>query len=186
MAESEWEEVLTSLSKLSASDTSDLCHALAEQICHSGVPAPDTYLKSLSLEEWWSLTGVLRKFLTISAKNDSTRDQMLESMKAVPEEQRKVIIEAATVHRNELHHRLLEDTTSISQSVLRDFDWQLKLVMSSDKLASINKPLLNVDLDLQDGAGNSRQVALELDHEELKKLLSSLEGCSKAVQQLTV
>ncbi|KAL8587627.1 hypothetical protein ACOMHN_045316 [Nucella lapillus] len=186
MAEREWEEVRSSLSKLPPSDTSDLCHALAEQICHNRALAPEAYLKTLSLEEWWALTGVLRNFLTSSAKNDNTKDQMLESLKAVSEEQRKTIAEAATVHRAELRNRLMEDTTAISQCVLRDFDWQLKLVMSSDKLATINEPLLNVDLDLQDEAGNGRQVALELDREELKKLLNSLEGCSKAVQQLTV
>ncbi|KAK7096697.1 COMM domain-containing protein 8-like [Littorina saxatilis] len=186
MAEVEWEEALSALSKLSSAQTSDLCHSLAEQICHNRPPAPDAYLKSLSLEEWWALTGVLRNFLTSSVKHDRTKDQMIESMKAVPEEQRLVIAEATTVHREQLRERLLEDTTAISQCLLRDFDWQLKLVMSSDKLASLNEPLLNVDLDLQDGAGDSRQVTIELDQEELKKLLTSLEGCSKAVQQLTV
>ena len=57
----------------------------------------------------------------------------------------------------------------------------LQLVMSSDKLATLNEPLLNVDLDLQDGTGDSRQVAVELTHDDLKKLLNSLEGCSKVV-----
>ena len=56
--------------------------------------------------------------------------------------------------------------------------------MSSDKLASLNEPLVNVDLDLQDGAGDSQQVAIELDQEDLKKLLTSLESCSKVVQLL--
>ena len=56
--------------------------------------------------------------------------------------------------------------------------------MSSDKLASLNEPLVNVDLDLQDGAGDSQQVAIELDQEDLKKLLISLESCSKVVQLL--
>ena len=58
----------------------------------------------------------------------------------------------------------------------------MQLVMSSDKLASLNEPLLNVDLDLQDGAGESQQVAIELDQEDLKKLLTSLESCSKVIQ----
>jgi hypothetical protein len=52
-------------------------------------------------------------------------------------------------------------------------------VTSSDKLASINEPLVNLDLDLEDGSGSSRQVAVELNPEELKKLIASLEGCSK-------
>ena len=60
----------------------------------------------------------------------------------------------------------------------------VQLVMSSDKLASLNEPLVNVDLDLQDGAGDSQQVAIELDQEDLKKLLTSLESCSKVVQLL--
>lgn len=57
--------------------------------------------------------------------------QMVESMKAVPEEQRKVIAEAASVHRDQLRQRLLDDTTAVSQCVLRDFDWQLKVNTTS-------------------------------------------------------
>ena len=53
--------------------------------------------------------------------------QMMESMKVVPEEQRKIIAEAASVHRDQLRQRLLDDTTAVSQCVLRDFDWQLKV-----------------------------------------------------------
>lgn len=58
--------------------------------------------------------------------------------------------------------------------------------MSSDKLASLNEPLLNLDLDLQDGAGDSRQVAIELDQEDLKNLLTSFEACSKVMQSVLV
>jgi hypothetical protein len=53
---------------------------------------------------------------------------MLDSLKAVPQDKRGVMVEAATVHRDSLRQRLLQDTTAISQTVLRDFDWQLKVV----------------------------------------------------------
>ena len=56
--------------------------------------------------------------------------QMMESLKVVPEEQRKIIAEAASVHRDQLRQRLLDDTTAVSQCVLRDFDWQLKVKIS--------------------------------------------------------
>ena len=38
-----------------------------------------------------------------------------------------MIAEAVSVHRDQLRQRLVDDTTSISQCVLRDFDWQLKV-----------------------------------------------------------
>ena len=53
--------------------------------------------------------------------------------------------------------------------------------MSSDKLAAVNAALLSLDLDLKDGAGATRHVTVEMDHHELKQLLSSLEACSKVI-----
>ena len=50
--------------------------------------------------------------------------------------------------------------------------------MSSDKLSSIQEPLVNLDLGL--GAGKHAQnVSLELNKDDLKKLITSLELANK-------
>ena len=113
------------------------------------------------------------------------------------EEVCKVIGECVSVRSEEVRTQLLRDTAKVSPSSLSDFDWKLKvsrsfsscfschiyvvvvqLVMSSDKLGTIQKPLLNLDLDLVEN-GRQRVESIELDQRELERLISSLEAANK-------
>ena len=53
-----------------------------------------------------------------------------------------------------------------------------QLVMSSDKLGSIQHPVLDLDLDISE-SGHKRKEHLELSREELEALLSSLDAAGK-------
>ena len=108
----------------------------------------------------------------------------------------KVIGECVSVRSEEVRTQLLRDTAKVSPSSLSDFDWKLKvswplsssslmscvvlvqLVMSSDKLGTIQKPLLNLDFDLVEN-GRQRVESIELDQRELERLISSLEAANK-------
>ncbi|PVD34892.1 hypothetical protein C0Q70_06173 [Pomacea canaliculata] len=179
MAETEWEAVAVILSKLSAAEINKLSHIIAEQITFNKVPSSEACMKKLSNEEWCHVTRLLSKFYKTAIKQALSEEQIQECLHQLPEEQKTAIKNAISTHRQDLRLSLLDDTTAVSQCVLKDFDWQLKLVMSSDKLSSVNEPLLNVDLNLQDGTGSFEQVAVELDQADLKKFLASLEACSK-------
>ena len=50
--------------------------------------------------------------------------------------------------------------------------------MSSDKLGDIQRPVLNLDLDLVDN-GQRRLESIELSQPELERLISSLESANK-------
>lgn len=54
----------------------------------------------------------------------------------------------------------------------------LQLAMASDKLSSIQEPLLNLDLDVQNEVSTEIH-SLELTREDLKNLISSLEGANR-------
>ena len=50
--------------------------------------------------------------------------------------------------------------------------------MSSDKLGSIQQPVVSVDFDLCE-SGQNRKENIELSKEELEKFISSLEAANK-------
>ena len=50
--------------------------------------------------------------------------------------------------------------------------------MSSDKLGSIQQPVVSVDFDLSE-SGKNRTESVELSKEELEQLISSLEAANK-------
>ena len=52
--------------------------------------------------------------------------------------------------------------------------------MSSDKLGSIQQPVVSVDLDLSEG-GETRRENMELSKDELEQLITSLEAANKVL-----
>ena len=54
----------------------------------------------------------------------------------------------------------------------------MQLVMSSDKLGDIQRPVLNLDLDITEN-GRQRKESVELSQSELERLIASLEAANK-------
>ena len=53
-----------------------------------------------------------------------------------------------------------------------------QLVMSSDKLSSLQEPVLSLDMDVQSNT-DKHSVSVELGREDLKKLIASLDAANK-------
>eukprot|EP00069_Balaena_mysticetus_P009843 bmy_20383T0 len=85
--------------------------------------------------------------------------------------------------KDEIRQALLEEIVDISSSQLQNFDWQLKLALSSDKIATLQMPLLNLHLDVKEN-GEVKPYSVEMSKEELQNLINSLEAANKVVLQL--
>lgn len=85
--------------------------------------------------------------------------------------------------KEEIKKALLEEIVDISSAQLQDFDWQLKLALSSDKIATLQMPLLNLHLDVKEN-GEVKPYSVEMSKEELQNLINSLEAANKVVLQL--
>ena len=73
---------------------------------------------------------------------------------------------------------------TMEEPQLVDFDWSLRLVLSSQHLSSMRKPILLVDLDLKYANGTSRHQILELAEQDLDKVLNSFASVEKVLQLL--
>jgi hypothetical protein len=74
-----------------------------------------------------------------------------------------------------------DNRPSASYATLQDFDWSLRLVLSSSKLSGLRKPLLMVKLEKTLPNGTVEERLLELDEAELDKLLESLKSAQKHI-----
>lgn len=52
-------------------------------------------------------------------------------------------------------------------------------MLSSDKIASVQEPLVAVDLSVEDANEETRHVSVEMSKEELKSMITSLEAANK-------
>mmetsp|Transcript_77716 Transcript_77716/g.209488 ORF Transcript_77716/g.209488 Transcript_77716/m.209488 type:complete len:83 (-) Transcript_77716:44-292(-) len=79
---------------------------------------------------------------------------------------------------------MIDVAAAMSEEHLADFDWKLKVVMASSTASSIQKPLLHLVLFLKNVNGETREVLLELDREELETVLNSLSKIREAMQKI--
>jgi hypothetical protein len=68
-----------------------------------------------------------------------------------------------------------------SYSHLKDFDWSLRLVLSSDKLSGLRRPLLMLKLDVVGADGDKQEKLVELSEAELDVLLAKLKKAQSLV-----
>jgi COMM domain len=68
-----------------------------------------------------------------------------------------------------------------SYAHLKDFDWSLRLVLSSDKLSGLRRPLLMIKLDIVDADGAKQERLVELSEAELEILLTKLKKAQSLV-----
>lgn len=59
------------------------------------------------------------------------------------------------------------------------------MVLASDKIASIRKPVISVDFDINQGH-SVKPVTVEMSKEELKHLITSLEAANKVIKNTEI
>lgn len=162
-----------------------MCHLVADSFCHDKAISCEAFLSIWSLEELWLVRKTLTDIMRKAVGKEWSKQKMMEELGSLDDSFKRVISDAIFVHAQTLRLKLVQETTAVSHSVLSDFDWKLKLAMASDKLASLQEPLLQVDFNIREASGDCKQVVVELDKSELARLIISLEACGKSVQQMT-
>ncbi|XP_029937904.1 COMM domain-containing protein 8 [Myripristis murdjan] len=171
------------LSRLPLQECPKLCHRVVDGVCGREPPRMADYSATWSLEEWLELLNSLSSLFRLAVGNNSCDEEVLAGLSDVGSGYGEAVLSVLRARREEIRQALVERTNFISSAVLQDFDWQLKLALSSDKISSLQTPLLSLTLDVREN-GALRPVTMELNREELHTLISSLEAANKVVLQL--
>ncbi|XP_064638067.1 COMM domain-containing protein 8-like [Lineus longissimus] len=158
-------------------------HEVIDNLCEKIGPKYQDYSEFWSLEEWWDVVDQVKIASKSVVKNQWTKDEAEKELKSLDASLQQQLLTAIHLRQDEIRHTLVNSTTAISQAHLKDFDWQVNLVMSSDKLSSIQEPILNLDLDIQRDS-DTKITSVELDKQDLVKMISTLEAANKAVSHL--
>ncbi|XP_041810042.1 COMM domain-containing protein 8 [Chelmon rostratus] len=175
--------MVDSLSRLPVADCLKLCHRVVDGLCGREPPRRGDYSDTWSLEEWLELLNSLTALFRLVVGNNSSDEVVLAGLSGVGNSHAEAVLSVLRARREEIRRALLERTNSISSAMLQDFDWQLKLALSSDKISALHTPLLALSLDLREN-GALQSVTMEMSREELNTLISSLEAANKVVLQL--
>ncbi|KAI1887334.1 hypothetical protein AGOR_G00189240 [Albula goreensis] len=171
------------LEKLPPTDCPKFLHRVVDGVCGRDPPRLRDYGNTWTLTEWMELLDSLSAFFRLAVGKKCSDEEVQESLVDLSGEHRTSILTCLKGRGEEIRQALVERTNAVSSSQLQDFDWQIKLALSSDKISSLQMALLSLNLDVKQN-GVVKPVSLELNREELQTLINSLEAANKVVLQL--
>ncbi|XP_033870318.3 COMM domain-containing protein 8-like isoform X1 [Acipenser ruthenus] len=169
--------------KLPAQEYPKSLHRLIDSVCGRDRPRFQDYDSFWSLTEWMEVIDTLTSVFKTAVGRNLSDEEVIRSLTGLGSSYQDVILKCLEGRKEEIRQILVEKTNTISSAQLQDFDWQLKLALSSDKISSLQTPLLNLDLDVKEN-GTLKPVSIEMNREELHSLINTLEAANKVVLQL--
>ncbi|XP_062899275.1 COMM domain-containing protein 8 [Mobula hypostoma] len=171
------------LEKLAPEDCPRFIHRVIDGICGRAFPRFRDYGNVWSLVEWMEVLGEATTFVKHACSKHLSDEEVQQLMNGLSASHQEAVLSCLKARKDELRRALIEKTNNMSSAQLQDFDWQLKLPLSSDKIAFLQIPLLNLDLSVKEN-GVLKPVTIEMDKEELQTLIHSLEAANKVVLQI--
>ncbi|XP_055719411.1 COMM domain-containing protein 8-like isoform X2 [Salvelinus fontinalis] len=171
------------LGKLPPEECPKLLHWVVDGVCGREPPRMADYGNTWTLVEWIELLDSLSSLFRLAVGKKTPNEEVLASLADVGSGYGEAVLTVLRARREEIRQALVERTNNVSSSTLQDFDWQIKLALSSDKISSLHTPLLNLHLDVKEN-GALKPLSVEMNREELQTLISSLEAANKVVLQL--
>uniref|UniRef100_A0A8C5KBM6 COMM domain containing 8 n=1 Tax=Jaculus jaculus TaxID=51337 RepID=A0A8C5KBM6_JACJA len=141
------------LHKLPPERGAPLLHKIIDGLCGRAYPRHQDYLNVWNSAEWRNVIEDVTKFFKAVVGKNFSDEEALEQLSQL----------------NSCHQ----------ETILKC----LKLALSSDKIATLQMPLLNLHLDVKEN-GDVKPYSVEMSKEELHMLITSLEAANKVVLQL--
>lgn len=105
----------------------------------------------------------------------------------VTESMAKTIYTVVVARRDEIEERLKQQASQLFPRHLKDFDWSVRLITSSDHISSTKKAVMMLTLTTQnETTGNAEDVTVELSREDLDSLLENCNDINGVIQELRV
>lgn len=160
-----------------------LLHKIIDGMCGRAYPAHHDYHSIWDFTEWKHVLEDVTMFFKAVVGRNLSDEETLQQLNQLNSYHQEAVMKCLKSRKNEIKQALLGEIVDISCAQLQDFDWQLKLALSSDKIATLQMPLLNLHLDVKEN-GAVKPYSIEMSKEELQNLISSLEAANKVVLQL--
>lgn len=155
----------------------ELLHACVDEICGHPGPSYHKFINSMdwSRAEYEGIYRLLSTLLRNPASLYMLEEKMPQEYHELPEQVQRNILTCLKVRREHLTNALLMKHYKSKLPTVVDFDWRLKLVMGSSKMASLRESLLQLDLIVED-TESRRIINVELSKDELETLINTLDA----------
>ncbi|KAM9679010.1 COMM domain-containing protein 8 isoform 1-T1 [Trichechus inunguis] len=171
------------LEKTASFWATQLLHKIIDGICGRAYPLYQNYHSVWDSTEWIHVLEDITTFFKVIVGKNLSDEEISQQLNQLNSFHQEAIMKCLKSRKDDIRQALLGEIVDISSAQLQNFDWQLKLALSSDKIATLQMPLLNLHLDVKEN-GEVKPYSVEMSKEELQNLINSLEAANKVVLQL--
>ena len=106
----------------------------------------------------------------------------------VPGPVQSMVVQVLRVREEEIRKALITQASSISNAHLVDFDWSLRLILSSGSISQVRQPVLLLKLYLKqaDQTKPQQEFLVELTKPDLERVLTDFSRVQELLQSLTL
>ncbi|NXA30917.1 COMD8 protein, partial [Eudromia elegans] len=166
------------LEKLPPGQALEFLHKVIDGVCGRAFPRYQDYGSVWGLAEWMEVLQETVAYFRNAVGRNLSEEEAAEQLSELNSHCQEAITKCLKGRKEEIRNALVERVNAISSAQLQDFDWQLKLALSSDKISMLQIPLLNLDLDVREN-GEIKPISIEMNKEELQNLINALEAANK-------
>ncbi|KAG5848232.1 hypothetical protein ANANG_G00096260 [Anguilla anguilla] len=121
------------LEKLPVTECPKFLHRVVDGVCGRDPPRFGDYGNVWSLTEWMEILDGLSSFFRFAVGKKCSDEEVQESLADLGGGHREAVLACLKGRGEELRQALVERTNAVSSAQLQDFDWQIKLALSSHK-----------------------------------------------------
>ncbi|GAB5370467.1 hypothetical protein AAMO2058_001495700 [Amorphochlora amoebiformis] len=140
-----------------------------------------------SEDEDLGLIADLKSVFKKTVGQDQKTSEAVEELKGdgCSEASQKAFEAVLEGRRSDIKKALVESASQIFPSYLKDFDWSLKTVLASNKLADIGSAIVVLSLTLKQPDGSIQTKRIELSGQLLDHLVKACGAANKVVRQVS-
>lgn len=169
------------LAAIPNSDILKFVHHIIDNLC-GGVPLSHNDYSQCPLDKFWIATQNVKDLATKIALQKLNKEQTVLLLHQLSKETAEEIYDAAESRRAEIKKSLVSE--SIKDLVhLRDFDWNVKLAVASDKVLDLNESLVTLHLHTSTTRleNDVRNISIEMSASQVDKLLEKLKEAQQTL-----
>eukprot|EP01083_Nonionella_stella_P075522 205358_1 len=164
-------------------DSEEFLHSVVESMCGRRSMVSDEGNQRLC-SDW----GDFIRMATGRTMDESQiRSELSVADPALSDSTIDIVIKVMASRRREIHRHLQTQAVhSGTEGHLADFDWSVRVVLSSEKIANIRLPIFLLNLKLHQTGGEYKDVRIQLTKEQLDDFISECSNIHKTLKQLQV
>ncbi|XP_037803660.1 COMM domain-containing protein 8-like [Penaeus monodon] len=167
-------EDAATLTFLPSQDLIKFVHHVINNIC-GGAPVSHKEFEGCPLDKFWLAIQSAKSIIKNVSTGKSSRDEILEILRPLGQEMAEKFLSAVSVREDEIKKALIQE--SLKDTVyLKDFDWNVRLAVASDKVLDLNESIMTLHLHTSNTDKGNNTLTVEMLPDQVDRLIEQLKG----------